>query len=426
MPAAPISIRAYGRLLRDNRNVRLLWMAQIVSEVGDWFYSVAVYNLLLELTGQASSVANAIVLQVLPQTFVAPLAGVINDRISRRTVMIVADLARAAIVLCMLVAQSVQWVWLIYVLLFLETLMWGMFEPGRSATIPNLTRDREEMAVANTLGSTTWSLNFTLGFFLGGVVAAVFGRSTVYLLNALSFVASALLLRRMRFSEPHTHEAAPLRAAELLNITPVAEGLRYVRRDPRLLATLLCKAGIGFMGAHWVILPILGERVFPVAVGGIDASRAGMLGMSVLLGCRGVGAIVGPLLGGYVAGSDPARMRRWILYGFIALGIGYGCLSIAPNLALACAAIVIGHAGPSIVWVFSTTLLQEITDDKFRGRVFSADFAALTIAMSVVTQLGGLAIDRGWSPQSVALATGLTAVIPATLWGLVAMPLWRR
>src|SRR6516165_1404858 len=87
-----ISIASYARLLRQNRNFRRLWMAQIVSEIGDWFYSLAIYTLLLQLTGRASSVALALVLQVLPQTFIGPTAGVVNDRLKRKHVMIAADL----------------------------------------------------------------------------------------------------------------------------------------------------------------------------------------------------------------------------------------------------------------------------------------------------------------------------------------------
>src|SRR5947209_13872250 len=101
-----ISFSSYARLLRGNRNFRRLWLAQIVSEIGDWFYTLSIYTLLLQLTGHASSVALALVLQVLPQTFVGPAAGVVNDRLRRKQVMIVADLVRAVIVLSMLLVRS--------------------------------------------------------------------------------------------------------------------------------------------------------------------------------------------------------------------------------------------------------------------------------------------------------------------------------
>lgn len=157
-----IGVANYLRLLRENRNFRRLWSAQIVSELGDWFYTLAIYSLLLELTGKASSVAFAFVLQVLPQTFITPTTGVVNDRVRRKLVMITADLARVGIVLCMLFVRSPGTVWIIYPLLFLETIMAAFFEPARTSVIPNICRE-DDVILANTLSSTTWSLNLALG-----------------------------------------------------------------------------------------------------------------------------------------------------------------------------------------------------------------------------------------------------------------------
>src|SRR5947208_17184859 len=102
-------LRSYLRLLRKNRNYRLLWFAQVVSELGDWFYALAVYNLLLDLTGnRAQAVGLAVVLQVLPPTLVAPATGVLNDRLSRRSLMIGAGSGPFAIAPGMLGARSPQ------------------------------------------------------------------------------------------------------------------------------------------------------------------------------------------------------------------------------------------------------------------------------------------------------------------------------
>src|ERR1019366_6646738 len=118
-------LASYLTLLRRNRNYRLLWLAQIVSELGDWFYTLAVYNLLLDLTGsKAQAVALAVVLQVLPSTFAAP-----TDRISRKRIMIGADLARFFIVLGMLLVRTPSMVWLVYPLLLVETVGAAFFEP---------------------------------------------------------------------------------------------------------------------------------------------------------------------------------------------------------------------------------------------------------------------------------------------------------
>src|SRR5258708_38507408 len=118
---AMISFGSYARLLRGNRNFRHLWMAQIVSEVGDWFYTLSIYTLLLQLTGHAGSVALALVLQVLPQTFVGPTAGMVNDRLKRKQVMIAADMVRFVVVLAMLFVRSRSMVWLGYPLLLAGT-----------------------------------------------------------------------------------------------------------------------------------------------------------------------------------------------------------------------------------------------------------------------------------------------------------------
>lgn len=423
MDQRPVSLAAYWRLVQSNRNFRLLWLAQIVSELGDWLYSIAIYSLLLELTGSAKSVATAVVLQVLPQFFIAPAAGVVNDRMSRKRVMILADLARASIVLGMLGAQRADLVWCIYLLLFAETTMWAFFEPARSAVIPNICRS-SEVLVANTLSSTTWSFNLAVGSAVGGAVAVAFGRQTVFVVNAATFVFSALLLRSMRFFEPHVAAARALRWSDLADFSPLFEGLRYVRSDVRLLATLLVKAGLGFMGTNWVILPLLGERVFPVDLGRLDPQRAGMLGMSLLMGARGVGALIGPLLGSYWAGQQEVRLRHGILFGFLAGAAGYLWLGAAGSMGMAAAAVVLAHAGGSIIWVFSTTLLQLHTDDRFRGRVFSADYAFFVLTMSSATYLGGVLVDVGLPPQGLATLTGLAGIVPTVAWGF-GLRLWQ-
>ena len=425
MDHRPVSLPAYFRLVRTNRNFRLLWTAQIVSEIGDWLYSIAIYSLLFELTGSARAVALALVLQVLPQFFIGPTAGVVNDRISRKRVMILADIGRSVVVLGMIFAQTRELIWLLYVLLFIETMMWAFFEPGRSAIIPNITANEGETLTANTLSSTTWSFNLAFGATVGGFVAVWFGRDTVFVLNAVSFLVSAALLRRMRIDEPHTRNAPPFRARDLADFSPILEGVRYVRRDPRLMATLLVKAGLGLMGAHWVILPVFGERVFPVLIEGLGPRRAGMLGMSLLMGARGVGALIGPLVGGYWAGQRQARLRLGILFGFLSVAAGYIALGVAPTLGWALATVVLAHAGGSLIWVFSTTMLQSQTEDRFRGRVFSADFGFLVITMSAVTYLAGIAIDMGLSVQALSVAVGLSAFLPAVLW-LLALRLWRE
>ncbi len=423
MEAAPVNLSAYGRLIRTNRNFRLLWLSQLVSEIGDWLYMVSIYSLLLELTGSARVVAFAFVLQVLPQCFAAPTAGVINDRMSRRKLMMITDWCRAVIVLSMIFVQTRERLWLLYILLVAETVFWALFEPARSAVIPNITAGPEQL-VANGLSSTTWAFTLAVGSAIGGVLAAVYGRNTVFILNALSFVFSAMLVRRMRFVEPHMADLPPLRARDLADFSPILEGVRYVSKDKRMLATMFVKCGLGLMGTNWVLLPIFGEKIFPVSAGGLGPKSSGMLGMSLLMGCRGLGALLGPFAASAFTGLDQHKFRIGILFGFLIGAAGYVCLGLAPSLLLACAAIVLAHSGGAIAWVFSTTLLQIQTDDRFRGRVFSAEFAFSMFTLSIVSYSAGILADQGVPVRTLAMWTGAVILIPAFLWGL-ALRLWR-
>jgi MFS family permease len=412
-----VSLPSYLRLLRGNRNFRRLWMAQIVSEIGDWFYTLSIYTLLLQLTGHASSVALALVLQVLPQTFVGPIAGVVNDRLRRKHVMIAADLVRFAVVLAMLLVRSRSMVWLVYPLLLAETIMAAFFEPARSAVIPNIAA-KGEVLIANTLSSATWSVNLLIGASVGGLVAAFFGRDAVFILNALSFLASALLIAGMHFAEPHAESAPPLRPRDLVDYSPVLEGIRYVRHHRTLLPTVFAKAGELMIGPSWVIFTVMGAHEFAVHWHNVDAARGSMLGMSILLGGRGLGALVGPLISARWAGRSDRRLQLGILFGYLVIALGYGSLGSARTVWMAAACAMLAHMGGSTVWVFSTTLLQLHTDDRFRGRVFSADLGFSMFTIAAGAYLCGRLLDAGVTARTVATWTGLVMLIPAALWAL--------
>jgi MFS family permease len=410
--------RTYLALLRENRNFRLLWLAQIVSELGDWFYTLAVYNLLLDLTGsRAQSIGLAVVLQVLPSTLIAPTAGVVNDRIRRKQVMIAADVARFFIVLSMLLVRSRGMVWLVYPLLFLENLGVGFFEPAHSSVIPNIVPENQVLT-ANALASITWSFCLAAGAALGGVVAALLGRDAVFILNAFSFLASAALIARMTFEEPHAEGLPPLCAGDLVAFKPILEGFRYIRHDRRLCATVFVKAGGGLLGANNVLLPILGERVFAVHPDSLGQSRAALLGMSLLMGARGLGALVGPLVGGTWAQHRESRLRTGILISFLVGASGYILLGTVSSFVFAVLCVALAHAGTSNNWVFSSTLLQIHTDDRFRGRVFSADYGLCMLTISASSYLAGVALDLGVAPSTFSVGLGLTLLVPAALWAI--------
>jgi hypothetical protein len=222
----------------------------------------------------------------------------------------------------------------------------------------------------------------------------------------------------MHFAEPHAESAAPLRPRDLLDFSPALEGIRYVRHHRTLLPTVFAKAGELMIGPSWVLFTVMGAHEFAVHWHNVDAARGAMLGMSILLGGRGLGALFGPLLSARWAGRSDRRLQLGILFGYLVIAAGYGTLGRCNTVWLAAACAMLAHMGGSTVWVFSTTLLQLHTDDRFRGRVFSADLGFSMFTIAAGAYLCGRLLDAGVTARTVATGTGLVMLIPATLWAL--------
>jgi len=317
----------------------------------------------------------------------------------------------------MLLIRSKEMVWLVYPLLMAETLLVAFFEPARNAVIPNIV-GREDVVVANTLSSTTWSVNLMVGATLGGVVAALLGRDAVFLLNALSFVVSAALIWRMRFAEPHAEAGRRFELRELVDFSPILAGIRYVRAHARLRATVFLKFGNLIIGPGWVLFTVMGQNEFAVRWRGMAPERGAFLGMSLLLGARGLGALLGPLLAASWAGHWQRRLEVAIVWGYLGAAAGYALLGVSGHLWQACLCVALAHFGSSIVWVFSTTLLQMQSDDKFRGRVFAADLGLCMFTIAAGAYLAGRFVDWGFAARNVASVAGMLMLIPAGLWSL--------
>src|SRR6185295_18574203 len=206
-------VAGYLTLLRRNRNFRLLYIGQTVSQLGDWFNTVAIYSLLLDLTGSATAVAWMLIVQMAPIGIVGPLAGVVVDRMNRRRIMLAADILRGVVILGLLLVRRVDQLWLAYAVTAIAVAAQAFFEPARTATIPNITSG-DELMPANALSSATWSATLALGASIGGLVTALSGRNVAFIINAASFFVSAILISRTRYDStpPPTRRRAGLAA----------------------------------------------------------------------------------------------------------------------------------------------------------------------------------------------------------------------
>src|SRR5438270_5718125 len=136
-------LNPYVSILRTNRNFRLLFIGQTISQLGDWFNAVAVFALLLDLTGSATAVAWMMIVQFLPVAVVGPMAGVVVDRVDRRRLMIAADIVRGCLILGLLLVRRPDQIWIAYVVMALTVSASAFFEPARTAIIPSFTAPDE-------------------------------------------------------------------------------------------------------------------------------------------------------------------------------------------------------------------------------------------------------------------------------------------
>jgi MFS family permease len=394
---------ARGRsLVHRNRNFRFLWLGQLVSQLGDWFNTVAVYALLYEVTNSATAVAGMMVVQFLPIAVVGPMAGVIVDRHDRRKIMIGADLVRGVSILGLLLADTASTVWIAYAAVGVSVAATGFFEPARSSTIPMLV-DARDIVTANALSTASWSAMLAIGASLGGLVTAVVGRDAAFLINSCSFFLSAALIAKIRMPArqvPESHGGF----RELL------EGLSYMRSHPTVGSVALVKGGWSIAGGALLLLTVFGERIFPI--GGSAAA-----GIGVLYAARGVGAAGGAFLVNRIVGRDPQRLRRAIGPAYFAAGTAYATLAIAPNIWSAAATVVVAHIFGSLLWVASSVMLQLSVPDRYRGRVFAAELFAVTVMQAAISFATAGAVE--WlhiEPRAMALWIGAALWLPGVGW----------
>jgi MFS family permease len=399
----------YLELLRGNRNFRNLWLGQVVSQMGDWFDTIALYTIILNLTGSGRNVGLLMVARFVPSFVFGPLSGVVADRFSRRSIMILSDLLRAVVVLGFLLVRRADQLWIIYVITVLQLIFSTFFEPARTAAIPSIVSDRE-LVPANAVSSVTWSAMLTLGAAIGGVVTGLFGARVAFILDSVSFLASAAFIASIHFPRRPPRPKTRLSVGKVLGITDTVEGMKYVAHRPRVLAFLLVKPAWGLGGGILTLLAVFGEKIFPVG-------HSAATGIGVLFAARGIGTAVGPIVARRIAGEGRARMQTSIGIAFLIGGAFYIAFGTAGNFLFALLVLGLAHTGGSILWVFSTVLLQRDVEDRFRGRVFAAELALLTLTMATSNYSTGEMLDRfGWSPRIVTAGIGTFFLLPGVLW----------
>jgi predicted MFS family arabinose efflux permease len=399
---------SYVSLLRHNRSFRRLWCGLAVSMAGDWFRIIALYHLVLELTGASGlALGGILIAQSLSMFLLSPVAGVLADRLSRKAIMIGTDLIRAGLTLGFLCITTADRVWLAYVLTAVIMAVSSFFSPALMATLPNLTR-REELVAANALTSATWAAMLAIGSGLGGLVTAALGTSAAFGIDAATYVISALFIASISISARTSEASEAALEAPHSGWQAFVSGLHYMKDRPLIRQLLSVKAWSAGVGGSIVLLSTLfAENVF----------QAGVIGMGLVYTVRGIGAVFGPMVARRIVGENPDAMYRTIGVAFFIMAGLFLLFSRMPTLLSASVVLCAATMASNILWVFSSTLLQLSVPDAYRGRVFATDFALLTILMAASTFIAGWAVDQpALGPRTVTALFGGILFIPALLW----------
>ena len=399
----------YLELLRGNANFRNLWLGDLVSLLGDWFNLIATATLVATLTGSGVAVGGLLAIRMLSVFFASPFAGVAADRFDRKTILIVSDLLRAVVVLGFLLVQEPGDVWLLYVLTCIQMALSGFFFPARRAILPDVV-EPAELGTANALSSATWSVMLAIGAGLGGVVAGTWGLAPAFLIDAATFLVSVAFLTRVK-PRP-TPVAAGSGAGMRGALRQYVDGLKYLVRAKDILAIAMHKPcnALFVAGGFGVIQVVLTREVFVYG-------KEGSLGLGLLYACVGIGTGFGPLIARRFTGDRHRPMRVVLGLAYLASALGLLTVGLADVFWVVLLGGAIRGFGGGTGWVFSTQLMLVLVPNHVRGRVFSTEFATMTLFSAAGSFGVGVLLDStSLGVQGTLFLLAGLALIPAALW----------
>ena len=356
----------------------MVFGAQIVSYLGDWFAFVALAGLVEDVTDSRFLVSLVLVSMTIPGLFMSPIAGSFADRFDRRKILIVVSILQAFAALLLLL-HSAAGIWITFLSQCLIAGLAAFVGPSTSASVPNLVDNEDDLRKTNALFGSTWGIMLAVGAALGGLFAAVFGRNAAFIANAVSFVVAALLFAGVK--RPMQSERT--QNSSVGRVRPIAdmkEAINVATKDPVILA-LLCSKMTFAVGAGIVSqLAVLASNVFNV----------GDSGRGLLIGVRGIGSGLGPILGARIAGRDMAKLLKVCGYAGLVFAVCYVGAALSPFIGMAAVFIALAHLSGGAQWTLSTLGLQMESPDHVRGRVMAGDMAMVNTMIGFTSILAGL------------------------------------
>jgi MFS transporter, DHA3 family, macrolide efflux protein len=371
-----------------DRNFVLLWQGQLVSQLGNQAFLIGTTFYVLEATGSATLVAAAMMAATVPMVILGPIGGTIADRHSRRAILVVTDLLRAAAIggLGLFVLwrpdATPRHVALIIAVAAINGVMGALFAPALHAIVPELVPN-ERLAAANSVSQMSHQASTLIGQALGGLLYAAWGPAWLLLFDSFSFgyagAATCLLPRDRTVRQP----TASIQLAVQRYIADTREGIAFVWRQTGMPAVLGIFAGVNclFMPV-FVLLPFYTREVL----------RAGPEWYGFLLAGSGAGALAGSIAAGVVLTKVPghASLVRSCIAGVAG---GVLLLAVTPFAPLALGAFIAIGALSSLINIAVITAFQSAVSADVRGRVMALVISLSTAAVPIGMALGGVLGD---------------------------------
>ncbi len=397
--------------LWNNRNFRLLFGAQIISLTGSGVTTVGLALFAYQLTGGASATAvigNALTLRILAFLLFSQPAGVIADRISRKKILIAADLVRFGL---LALFPFITAIWQIYALIFAINAITAFFTPTFEASIPEVVGD-EHYVKALSLSRVATDVEAVAAPALAGLLVALFGVRYVFWFDAFTYLVSALLV--LLVTMPYVaKDALPLSLRVFLS--EITHGTRVLLREPSLRQALTLSFAEATAGAAAIVATVAYVR--DVLGRGETAFAFVMAGLG--LGSTLTAILLGRATGRYEQGAkDKAvlhgRRHAWAARALITGGVLLGLILLPdvfkPSLIIFGFLWMLNGAGQALIAIPSSTLLAEHTQEDERGRAYAAHFA-LTHACWLVTYPAiGHAAAR-WGAPVTFTAAGIVCLL---------------
>jgi MFS family permease len=356
-------------LLRSAASFRLLFLATLGSGIGTWMATIA---LTIEVTDRTDSpwwVSALFIVTFLPSVIVGLVAGPLIDRLSRKRLIVAADLVRFGVFAALPFVGSAL---AIIVLAAIAGVANSFFRPAVLAGVPNLLAKEDLANGTSLLQATDWAAT-TLGPILGGVIVGAWGPDVVYWLNAATFLFSVLLLLRIPARLLQSEQAITRG-----HWRDLADGLRAFRRSAAML-TVLVAFGFAMLATGLINV----SEIFLAE----HALHRGAFGYGLLWTATGAGLVVGSLVSGALLESR--ELTDIYPLAFLPWAAGILGAAIAQNIWVAALAMVVAGFGNGLTFPMTVLIVQRYTEDRLRGRAFTLIISAHNLLLGIAMVAAG-------------------------------------